>query len=269
MRMKGDGMVKDGNVVHGVSACVVPANAETVPEELTSFTAQASCGEICSPVEDIQGLKHEATPVVERQSTKEVAKDTSDNLYSESEVFDGNELGHPACGSLMTVKFPLCTDFKQLNLSLQNTLTPKKAHLIKQIFGKYGDITEGSILKSIEAKRAFLQLVAEVLELLDTHSVDTIGSNEIQVIQKWTDDAAAVGFHVEWLQHRIKKIVTISKYQHCLMRLNEISERVNAAKIALWEMELQQMILKEDADSMKTEMDRQDLCRSNLCEGLF
>lgn len=274
---EGDSLSKDGDNVHGVPACSVTVSAKTVAEEMTFLTDQVhssstplvSYGEACSPVDDSEGLKYEATPVARKQSTKEVVIDTSENSSSESEAFDGNELGHPTCGSLMSLEFPLCTDCKQLNLCLQNTLCPGKAHLIKQILRKYGDITKGGILQSIEAKTALLQLVAEAVERLHSHTLDTIDAHEMQVIWKWADDAAAVGFHVEWLQQRIKKIVAISKYRDSLMRLNEINEQIVAAKLALLELQLQQIILKKEIDPLKAEMDREDFCRSNLCEGLF
>ncbi|KAG8391569.1 hypothetical protein BUALT_Bualt01G0201200 [Buddleja alternifolia] len=153
--------------------------------------------------------------------------------------------------------------------ALQNALSIRNAHIIKQILRKYGDITNGSLLKSIEAKVAFLQLVAEVVERLHSHTLGTIGAHEIQVLQKWTHDATAVGFHVKWLQERIEKIVAMSKHQDHLMRLNEINQRINAAKIALSEMERQQMILRKEIDSMMAKMDRDEFCRSNLYEGLL
>ncbi|KAL0379723.1 UNVERIFIED_CONTAM: Nuclear pore complex protein [Sesamum angustifolium] len=213
---EGDSINKDGNAAHGASACSFTTTAKTVVKEKTSLTDQVDSSttalvpymQACSPVEDSDVLKYEATPDAKENPTKEVVFDASENSSGASEALDGNELGHPACGRLM-----------------------------------------GSILKSIEAKAAFLQLVAEVVERLHSHTLDTIGAHEMQVVQKWADDAAAVGFHVEWLQHRIKQVVAISKYRDSLTQLNEIKEQIAAAKIALLEMQLQQIILKKEIDS--------------------
>ncbi|KAL9175920.1 hypothetical protein ABFS82_02G144400 [Erythranthe guttata] len=192
-----------------------------------------------------------------------------EGFEDEDEKGDNMSKGDDVVDGASVCSFSSCEDSKQLDSSLQNTLSPGRDNLIKQILRKYGDITKGSILKSIEAKKAFLQLVVEVVERLHSHTLDTLGAHEMHVIQKLTDDAATVGFHVDWLQQRIKKIVSISKYRDSLMQLNDISEKINAAKIALLEMELQHMILKKEIDSMKAEMDMEELCVSNLCVGLL
>lgn len=237
--------------------------------QVYSACTMVSYGEACSSVEGNQGLKYEAKPVSKKQSTEEVVTGNFENSPSESEVLDGHKLDHSGCGILMPFEFPPREDFKHLGLSLPNTLSSGRDDIIKRILRKYGDISRGSMLKSVEAKTAFLQLVAEVAERLHSHTLDTIDAHELQVVQKLTDDAAAVGFNVNWLQQRITNIVKVSKYQDTLMRLNDISEKINVAKVTLLEMELQQMILKKEIDSMKAEMDSKELCRSNLCEGLF
>ncbi|GFP80921.1 nuclear pore complex protein nup62 [Phtheirospermum japonicum] len=217
--------------------------ALSVSKEMASLAAQVHSS--TSPMVSLgEAFVNEAAPVAQKQSTKEFVN--SENSSSESVVFDQNELGDSRS-----------EDFQEL--SLESTLSSQKAHLLKQMFRKYGDITKGSMLKSVEAKTAFLQLVAEVVERLHSHNLDTIDAHEMQLMQKWIDDAASVGFHVVWLQQRIRKVVTVFKYKDSLMQLNEISKSINDAKIALLEMELKEMILKKEIDLMKAEMDRENL----------
>ncbi|CAI9781610.1 unnamed protein product [Fraxinus pennsylvanica] len=191
------------------------------------------------------------------------------NSSTVSEVFDGDKIGHPASGSPASIESTPFADFEDLALALQNSSSSQYAPIFNQILGRYGDISNESKLKSVEAKAAFFQLLAKVVEWLSNHTVESLDSGELQRMQEWIDDAEAVGFKVKWLQQRFKNIVTVSRYQERLMQLNEIGEQISATKIALTEMEIRQITLKEEVDTMTVELDGDNFDESNLCEGLF
>ncbi|CAA3023794.1 Hypothetical predicted protein [Olea europaea subsp. europaea] len=204
-----------------------------------------------------------------KPSVKEVDDEPPENSSTESEVFDGDKIGHSASGSLASRESSPCADSEDLALALQNSSPSQYAPIFNQILCRYGDISNESKLKSIEAKAAFFQLLAKVVERLSNHTVKSLDSGELQRMQEWIDDAEAVGFKVKWLQQRFKNIVTVSRYQERLMQLNEIGEQISAAKISLRAMKLRQINLKEEVDTIKVELDGDNFDESNLCEGLF
>lgn len=49
-------------------------------------------------------------------------------------------------------------------------------------------------MKSTVMRSLVLQLVAEVVHWLSNHTIKTLGSDELQLLQRQTDDVVAVGF---------------------------------------------------------------------------
>lgn len=119
------------------------------------------------------------------------------------------------------------------------TLCPQYAQRIIQcILRKHGDLSKGSIMKSTVMRSVVLQLVAEVVHWLSNHTIKTLGSDELQLLQRQTDDVVAVGFSLEWLQQRLRNISASSKYLECLMHLVSLGQQGDALKKSLMEMEL-------------------------------
>ncbi|KAK2991720.1 hypothetical protein RJ640_001223 [Escallonia rubra] len=192
--------------------------------------------------------------------------DMPENVYAVSGVLSRDGIGRMAYPGVAGHTSPvpsLATGMTAFTLSPHNNL------IIKQILAKYGDITNGSLLKSTAAKSTFLQLVADVVHRLCNHSVDTLGYGELQLIQTWTADAVAVGFHVDWLQQRVDKVVAASKYHIRMTELEELGQQIDAAKKSLMEMELRQMVWKKEVVAFKVEFEGNDLCGANLGEGLL
>ncbi|GFS35556.1 hypothetical protein Acr_00g0040600 [Actinidia rufa] len=141
--------------------------------------------------------------------------------------------------------------------------------IVKQIFDKYGDITKGSRIKSIAAKSGFLELVADAVRRLCNRTIKTLGSDELRLIEQHTADAFSVGFHVNWLQQRIEKISPASEYYIGLMELDQLSKQIEEAKKFLLELEMRQMICKQEVAALKDKMEENGFGESNLGEGLL
>ncbi|CAK9149381.1 unnamed protein product [Ilex paraguariensis] len=188
--------------------------------------------------------------------------DSSENPSAVSELVAGYELKSPGVGSLISPISEM-TDLNEL------TLSPHCGLIIKQISSKYGDITKGSILKSMAAKFPFLQLVAHTVHQLSNHTQDTLGSNELELIQTWTADAAAVGFQVDWLQQRVNQVTAATKYHGHRMELDELGKQIDATIKCLMEMELREIVCKEELASIKAEMEGNDFSGSILSTGLL
>lgn len=150
------------------------------------------------------------------------------------------------------------------------TLSPSDAQMIvRSIFDKHGDITKQSVLKNLFVKSAFLLVVTEVVHRLCSHTVNSLRSDELQQMQSLVDDVAAVGFSVDWLQDRLKKVFAASKcHEHCV-HLESLSEQINAVKKSLMEMELQQLVWIKEVDCLKVELEGDEFEGSNLGEGLI
>lgn len=150
------------------------------------------------------------------------------------------------------------------------TLSPSSGRMIiRSIFDKHGDITKRSVLKSSVMKSAFLLVVTEVVHRLCNHTMDSLCSDELQLMQSLVDDVAAVGFSVDWLRDRLKKVSAASKcHEHCV-HLESLGEQINAVKKSLMEMELQQLVWKKEVDCLKVELEGDDFEGSNLGEGLI
>lgn len=195
---------------------------------------------------------------------EESQEESSESSYIGSEVVAGDEAGVSDAEGCASSVFSLCTDMHDLTLSPQDA-----QRLIRAILGKYGDITKGSIVKSMVVRSTLLHLVAEVVHRLSNHTIKTLDSDELQLLQKWTDDAMAVGFSVEWLRQRLGKISAASKYHERLVHLDKLGQQIDAVKKSLMEMELQQMVWKKEVDHMKIQLEGVDLEASNLGEGLI
>ncbi|KAA8515889.1 hypothetical protein F0562_019068 [Nyssa sinensis] len=122
----------------------------------------------------------------------------------------------------------------------------------------------GSILKSVAAKSAILELVADVVNRLCNHTLKTLGSDELQLIEKHTADAVAVGFNLEWLQQRVNKVVAASKYKVRLMELDELDQQIYAARKSLMEMELRHTVWMEEVADIKDEIEGKGFGGSSL-----
>ncbi|KAK3014535.1 LOW QUALITY PROTEIN: hypothetical protein RJ639_008309, partial [Escallonia herrerae] len=169
--------------------------------------------------------------------------DMPENVYAVSGLLSRDEIAYPGVAGHTSPVPSLATGMTAFTLSAHNNL------IIEQILSKYGDITNGSLLKSTAAKSTFLQLVADVVHRLCNHTVDTLGYGELQLIQTWTADAVAVGFHVDWLQQRVDKVVAASKFHIRMTELEELGQQIDATKKSLMEMELRQMVWRKEDDS--------------------
>ncbi|KAK2975780.1 hypothetical protein RJ640_014603, partial [Escallonia rubra] len=188
--------------------------------------------------------------------------DMPENVYAVSGVLCRDGIAYPGVAGHTSPVPSLATGMTAFTLSPHNNL------IIKQILAKYGDITNGSLLKSTAARSTFLQLVAGVVHRLCNHTVDTLGYGELQLIQTWTADAVAVGFHVDWLQQRVDKVVAASKYHIRMTELEELGQQIDAAKKSLMEMELRQMVWKKEVVAFKVEFEGNDLFGANLVNNL-
>lgn len=150
------------------------------------------------------------------------------------------------------------------------TLPPSDAQMIiRSIFDKHGDITKQSVLKSLVMKSSFLLVVTEVVHRLCNHTLNSLSSYELQLMQSLIDDVAAVGFSVDWLRDRLKKVSAASKcHEHCV-HLKSLGEQINAVKKSLMEMELQQLVWEKEVDCLKVELEGDEFEGSNLGEGLI
>lgn len=146
--------------------------------------------------------------------------------------------------------------------------SPHNVPIIKRILQKHGDITNGSIIRSLEAKWAFLDLIGDVVNRLCNHTLETLSSHELQLIEANVADAVAVGFKVEWLQQRVDEIKA-AKYQACSKELDELDIQIEAAKTSLMEMELRREDLARDVAAIKAKIEGKGFLGCTLSEGLL
>lgn len=146
--------------------------------------------------------------------------------------------------------------------------SPRNVPIIKRILQKHGDITMGSILRSLDAKLAFLDLIGDVVNRLCNHTLETLSSHEVQLMDEKVFDALAVGFSVEWLQQRLDEIKA-AKYHACSKELDELDKQIEATKTSLLEMELRREDLARDFAAIKAEIKGKDLLGCDLSEGLL
>ncbi|KAK3001435.1 hypothetical protein RJ639_020923, partial [Escallonia herrerae] len=236
---------------------------EEVEFKISGVQENVDCAVVCTTsvfVDDAATIAGVTLPGKEIEGNK---YDMPENVYAVSGVLSHDEIAYPGVAGHTSPVPSLATGMTAFTLSPHNNL------IIKQILAKYGDITNGSLLKSTAAKSTFLQLVADVVHRLCNHTVDTLGYGELQLIQTWTADTVAVGFHVDWLQQRVDKVVAASKYHIHMTELEELGQQIDAAKKSLMEMELRQMVWRKEVVAFKVEFEGNDLCGANLGEGLL
>lgn len=268
--------VKDvGGVEQGFKSSSAACSTTIHVKELEPVPGLVSAGTILPSASCIESaLVHEDTPKTQpamvdmgkkepSRDIAEIQEETSENSSVASEVVGNEEVVSNAVGQAFFVYSP-CSGLNNL------TLSPGDAQMIiKSILDKHGDITKESIVKSLVVRLTLLQVVAEVVHRLCNHTINTLGYEELQLMQRLADDAAAVGFSVDWLQERLKKVAFASKYHEHLVNLDRLGEQINAAKKSLMEMELQQLVWKKEVDCMKVELEGMDFEGSNLGEGLM
>ncbi|CAL5401286.1 unnamed protein product [Camellia sinensis] len=180
-----------------------------------------------------------------------------------STVIAGDEASAHGTGSQTFCVSPPFIYVNGFCISSQNGL------IVKQIFGKYGDITKGSKIKSVAAKSGFLELVADTVQRLCNHTMKTLGLDELRFIEQHTGDALAVGFNVNWLHQRVEKIISASDYHLHLMELDKLAKQIDDAKKSLMEMELRKIICMQEVAAIKGEMEENGFGESNLGDGLL
>ena len=151
----------------------------------------------------------------------------------------------------------------------KHVLSPHIGPIIKSILYKYGDITMGSTFRSMDAKLAFLELMADAVYRLSNLTLDTVSSHEIQLIEAKVADVLAAGFNVKWLKQRVDEVIASTKYQEYCMELDELDKQIEATKKSLVDMEQQRVVLAREVIAIKAQNERNGILGRTLAEGLL
>nr|POE52496.1 hypothetical protein CFP56_35023 [Quercus suber] len=151
----------------------------------------------------------------------------------------------------------------------KHVLSPHNGPIIKSILYKYGDITMGSTFRSMDAKLAFLELMADAVYQLSNLTLDTVSSHEIELIEAKVADVLAAGFNVKWLKQRVDEVIASIKCQEYCMELEELDKRIEATKKSLVDMEQQRVVLAREVIAIKAQNERNGILGRTLAEGLL
>lgn len=147
--------------------------------------------------------------------------------------------------------------------------SPHNGPIIKSILYKYGDITMGSRFRSMDAKLAFLELMADAVYRLSNLTFDTVSSHELQLIEANVADVLDAGFNVKWLQQRVDEVIEATKYEACCQKLNELDQQIEATKKSLMDMEQRRVVLARGVVAIKAQIEGKGILGCTLAEGLL
>ena len=249
---------------------------DSVPGNVVSFPTIISAG-VSS-----MSLITDATVV-----TPEVSKPELSNIGSEGVMLLGKEvegchkeaLTENDFSAAASKAFPV-DDTSANGLAVQ-TLTslcvevdrrvrsPHNGPIIKSILYKYGDITMGSRFRSMDAKLAFLELMADAVYRLSNLTFDTVSSHELQLIEANVADVLDAGFNVKWLQQRVDEVIEATKYEACCQKLNELDQQIEATKKSLMDMEQRRVVLARGVVAIKAQIEGKGILGCTLAEGLL